>query len=117
MKLSIEQPEAIREFAYAQGWLPRGVEVTHLENADPGDGVVNDISKSANTSLRGHLSNATTLIFKQAGETNAPDEDFMAMVDAASSLTHKEGEHPILLGYAEEERILCMRDMGHDAPS
>ena len=117
MKLSIEQPEAIREFAYAQGWLPRGVEVTHLENADPGDGVVNDIDKSANTSLRGYLSNATTLIFKQAGETNAPDENFMAMVDAANSLTHKKGEHPILLGYAEEERILCMRDMGHNARS
>ncbi len=117
MKLTVEQPEAIREFAYAQGWLPRGVEVTHLEYVDPSDSENNAIGKSANTNLRGHLSNATSLIFKQAGEANTTDEDFMAMVDAASALTHKEDEHPILLGYAEEERILCMRDIGQDAPS
>ena len=109
MRLTIEQPEAIREFAYAQGWLPRGVEVTHLENVDPSD--------SVQIHLRGHLSNATTLIFKQADEDDVTDESFMAMIDAANALTHKEDEQPVLLGYAEKERILCMRDIGQDAPS
>lgn len=109
MRLTIEQPEAIREFAYAQGWLPRGVEVTHLENVDPSD--------SVQIYLRGHLSNATTLIFKQADEDDVTDESFMAMIDAANALTHKEDEQPVLLGYAAEERILCMRDIGQDAPS
>ena len=111
MKLSIDQPEAIREFAYAQGWLPRGVEVTLLENVDP-SGNIND---GENTNLRGHLSNESTLIFRQAGGEKAADEGFMSMVDAVSALTHKEGEHPVLLGYAEEERILCMRDVDRDA--
>ena len=109
MKLTIEKPEAIREFAYAQGWLPRGVEVIRLENVGP--------TSSVNLHLRGHLSNATTLIFKQAAEADATDEGFMAMVDAANALTHKEDEQPVLLGYAAEERILCMRDIGQDAPS
>jgi hypothetical protein len=109
VRVTIEQPEAIREFAYAQGWLPRGVEVTHLENVDPSD--------SVQIYLRGHLSNATTLIFKQADEDDVTDESFMAMIDAANALTHKEDEQPVLLGYAEKERILCMRDIGQDAPS
>ena len=113
MKLTIEEPEAIREFAYAQGWLPRGVEVTHLENLEP-SGSMND---AENTNLRGHLSNAATLIFKQAGGVNATDAGFMAMVEVAGALTHRENECPLLLGYAEEERILCMRDIDQDAPS
>lgn len=112
MKLTIEQPEAIREFAYAQGWLPRGVAVTHLEHLEP-SGSIND---PENTNLRGHLSNAATLIFKQAGGVNATDAGFMAMVDLAGA-TQKENECPLLLGYAEEERILCMRDIDQDAPS
>jgi hypothetical protein len=41
----------------------------------------------------------------------------MAMIDAANALPHKEDEQPVLLGYAEKERILCMRDIGQDAPS
>ncbi|MEZ7819077.1 MAG: hypothetical protein ACI8RT_001417 [Candidatus Azotimanducaceae bacterium] len=105
MKLTIDEPEAIREFAYAQGWLPRGVEVTRLETADT----------SATTCLRGYLSNETTLVFKQADGPSDTHASFMAMVEAANELHHQEGEQPVLLGYAEEEKILCMRDIAQES--
>lgn len=103
MELNIDQPEVLREFAYAQGWLPRGVEILRLEIAD---------AESAHINMRSFFSDDTTLIFQQPlsnGDT-AAGAQFSLMVDAASALTAKEGHLPTLLGYAEEELILCLRD-------
>lgn len=113
MKLSLDTPEQLSELAYAQGWLPRSVSVTRLTIAGPGN---------MNCVLRGHLSSDDSLIFKQSLPWVAKYPDIPAPVErldveaaffsALRDQTALVARMPRILGYAEEERILCMQDLG-----